>query len=470
LTVSTVDLDPSLVDTGTYTSRQRRHLIDVSFLISLLALLALMLPAGLVLPQFSDLGRPSTLMGLALFVVWALARAHPRLATRGPQPMRWAVAAYLTSFMISYAAGLYRSMPSIEASGADRAMLACLAFLGPMVAFADGVPNRQRLDSVIQTMVFAASGMAFIGILQSTMGIDLAAYIKVPGLANLSDYGGGIPESESVRSGVASTAAHYIEFGALMSMILPFGVHMARFAEKGIVRQASAVATVLILAAIPMTVSRTGTLALLVTLVVMIPFWNWRMRYNLGLPFIALMAALAVVRPGLLGSVTGLFSNWGNDPSVQGRKDDYEIVGYFFSQRPWFGRGQGTFIPSVYTFLDNQWLGHVVSGGIVGVATLAGLHLTAIVLAIMAFRRSKEPADRHLCGCLITVQIVAIVVEGTFDALSFTTFVAVLSVVTGCSGALWRLVHPSRQVRTQGPGAVQHEVGGDTPVGAASKS
>lgn len=457
MTAAAVDLDPSLVDAGTYASRRRRHLFDVSFLLSIACVLALLLPVGQVFPQLSDLGRPVTMLSMGLFMIWALSRTHPRLTSRGPQPMRWAVTAYLASYMISYAAGLYRGMPSIEASGADRAVLAAFAFLGPIIAFADGVPNRQRLDSVVQTLVFAASGMAFIGIVQSTVGVDLAAYIQLPGLSELSNYGAGVPEEGSTRSGVASTATHYIEFGAVMAMILPFAVHVARFAEKSLVRQCGSGAALLILAAIPMSVSRTGTLALLIGLALMVPFWNWRMRYNLVVPFLGLFAALVVVRPGLLGSVTGLFSGWGNDPSVQGRKDDYEIVGYFFSQRPWFGRGQGTFIPTVYTFLDNQWLGHVVSGGIIGVAALFGLHMTAIVLAWMAYRRAVDAADRHLCGCLMAVQVVAIVVEGTFDALSFTTFVFVLSVLTGCAGALWRLLHPSRQVRTMGPGSVSPE-------------
>ncbi|WP_433318539.1 O-antigen ligase family protein [Micromonospora chersina] len=452
MTVTSFDFDPSRLDAGTYASRQRRHLVDVAFLLSLLATLALLLPAGLVVPQFSDLGRPATLMGAALATIWMLSRTHQRLATRGPQPMRWAAIAYFTSYLASYVAGLYRGMPSLEASGAERSLLGALAFLGPMVAFADGVPNRRRVDGVIQTLVFAAAGMAAIGVLQSTLSLDLTAYIKVPGLISLSDYGTGIPAAGSERLGVASTAAHYIEFAAVMAMVLPFAVHVARFAASRAVRQWGAVAAVTILAVIPMTQSRTGTLALVVGMVVMLPVWSWRVRYNLVLPFFGLLAAMMVVRPGMLGSVASLFYGWDSDPSVQGRKDDYEIVGYFFNQRPWFGRGQGTFIPTLYTFLDNQWLGQAVSGGIVGIATLAGLHLTAIVLAVIAYRRATAVADRHLCGCLIAVQVIAMVAEGTFDALAFTTFSGVLAVLTGCAGAMWRLLHPSRQVRTTGPG------------------
>jgi O-antigen ligase len=453
LTVTPVDLDPSLVETGTYASRRRRHLVDTSLLISLMLAFALLLPAGQVLPQLSDLGRPATLMGAALAMIWMLSRAHQRIATHGPQPMRWAAVFYLTSYLFSYVAGLYRGMPSIEASGADRAILAALAFLGPMVAFADGVPSRRRLDAVLQTLVFASATMAFIGLLQSMAGVDLTVYINVPGLSTLSDYGTGIPGAESERTGVASTAAHYIEFAAVMAMVLPFAVHVARFAESRLARQSAIISAVLILAAIPISQSRTGILALFVGILVMVPVWPWRMRYNLVVPFLGMMAAMMVVRPGMLGSVASLFTGWDNDPSVQGRKDDYEIVNYFFSQRPWFGRGQGTFIPTIYTFLDNQWLGQVVSGGIVGVAALAALHLTAIVLAIIGYRRATADADRHLCGCLIAVQVVAIVVEGTFDALAFTTFSCVLSVVTGCAGATWRLLHPSRHVRTTAPGA-----------------
>jgi O-antigen ligase len=108
-------------------------------------------------------------------------------------------------------------------------------------------------------------------------------------------------------------------------------------------------------------------------------------------------------------------------------------------------------VPKLYIVLDNQWLGTLVDSGILGVAALAAMHLTAIGLAARALRRSAAPEDRHLCACLIAVQLVAIAVGGTFDSFGFTTFATTVAVFIGLSGAMWRLTHPARQVRTIGP-------------------
>ena len=112
------------------------------------------------------------------------------------------------------------------------------------------------------------------------------------------------------------------------------------------------------------------------------------------------------------------------------------------------GRGTGTFIPELYRYLDNQWLGVLVERGVVGVAALAGLHLVTCLVLVVAYRRSHHAADRHLCAALLSVQALAVVVAFTFDSLAFTTFAATLALMTGLAAAMWRLTHPARLVRT----------------------
>src|SRR6266545_1111014 len=164
----------------------------------------------------------------------------------------------------------------------------------------------------------------------------------------------------------------------------------------------------------------------------------------------ALTAILMVVKPGLVGTVRAMFSNAGNDPSIEGRTQDYAHVSHWFAQRPWLGRGPFTLIPDLCRgiVLDNQWLYSVVTQGIVGVAVLAMMHLTGITLAAIALRRSKEAEVRHLCAALISTQIIAILVEGTVDAFYYTTYTSTLALLLGMSGAIWRFTHPARTVRT----------------------
>jgi O-antigen ligase len=239
-----------------------------------------------------------------------------------------------------------------------------------------------------------------------------------------------------------------------MVLTLPFAIHLARFAPTRLGRQASTVGALLITAAVPVTLSRTGVLALFVMALALLPAWPWRVRFNIGAATAGLLAATVVAVPGLLGTLVSLFSNLSGDPSIEGRTQDYAQVYRFVAQRPWLGRGPGTFVPKLYIVLDNQWLGTLVDSGAIGVVALAAMHLTAIWLAAVTLRRSSSARDRHLCACLIAVQLVAVAVGGTFDSLGFTTFATTVAVLMGLSAAMWRLSHPTRQVRTTAPAGV----------------
>jgi O-antigen ligase len=183
-------------------------------------------------------------------------------------------------------------------------------------------------------------------------------------------------------------------------------------------------------------------------LVMFVAAWNWRMRYNMLIITVAVVGALVVLRPGLLGTLRSMFVGADEDPSITGRTDDYEMVSHWFSQRPWLGRGPGTLIPDLYIILDNQWLMTLVTGGVIGIAALAAFHLTCIALASVALRRSVTEEDRHLCAALISAQVVAILVGATFDSFSFTTFAFTLALMSGLCGAVWRFTHPTRMIRT----------------------
>jgi O-antigen ligase len=444
-----VDLEPSLLAVHTYATRRRRVRVDAAALLSIMVCLLYCLPATLIVPELTFAGRPALLVTFALCCWWLLTRLHPRLAMVGPQPMRWAVLAYLVSFLLSYLAGTMRGLPELEANGQNFALIVTFEFLGVLLIAADGIPNWQRLGGILRVFVWSAGFAALVGLIQSTTAIDITRYLTLPGLrfhGQMADFAG---RGDGGLFRVASTAAHYIEFSTVMAVAVPFAIHFARFAPSRTARAATALVALLMTAVIPMTVSRTGVLALAAAVAVMfIATWDWRTRYHVLAFGVVTTAALMVLKPGLLGTMKSLFVSAPNDPSIQGRTDDYEYVAYWFSQRPWLGRGPGTLIPDLYLILDNQWLGTLVTGGVVGVAAFAGLHITGITLATIALRRSSRPAERDLCAALIAAQVTSLLVSATFDSLSFTTFSFTLALMCGISGTVWRLTHPDRTVRT----------------------
>ncbi|HEY8472293.1 MAG TPA: O-antigen ligase family protein [Natronosporangium sp.] len=448
--VHPLDLDPSLVEQRTYTTRRRRHLLDAGAVLCLTAASGILISSPQVLPGLAGIGRPVTVIGLLVTAGWAVAKLHPRLAVRGPQPLRWAAAIYLGAMLCSYASGFIRGLPPIEANAADRTMILCIVYVGVALMAADGLANRTRLDELLWVLVALGTVMALIGHIQFVLSIDLVAYLQLPGLVDHQEAVGTRGRGAGFFQ-VASTAAHYIEFSTVMALLLPFAIHIARFGRTSTVRQLAIAAAMVIAAAVPVTLSRTGFVGLAVGLLVMGLFWDMRTRFNVAVFAAGLTAALIVVRPGLLGTLRALFASAGDDPSVQGRTEDYGPAFAYVAEHPWFGRGVGTFIPTLYRFIDNDWLVHLITVGYVGTAAYAGWHITAIALSIAAFRRSERAEDKHLCACLIAAQITAMVVAFFFDALAFTTHTTVLAILTGAAGAMWRFTHPSRQVRSSSP-------------------
>ncbi|MEU4424424.1 O-antigen ligase family protein [Actinoplanes sp. NPDC024001] len=444
-----VDLEPSLIAPRTYSSRRLQVRLDVAGVISLLIVLLYVLPATLIVPSLTFAGRPALLLALALFAWWLMARLSPQLLMVGPQPLRWACGFYLVSLMLSYMAGLLRGLPSLEANGQNFNVLISVQFIGLVLMAADGIPNWARLRRVLQVFLWSAAFMAVIGLIQSLFEYDVAQHLVVPGLELKSDLADFQMRGANLFR-VAGTATHYIEFSTVLAMAVPFGLHFSRFAQTRNTRIMFAALTLIIAAAVPIAISRTGVVALGVAMLIMfIAAWNWRMRYNMLVISIVVIAAMNVLRPGLLGTLKAMFLWVEADPSIEGRTKDYAYIEHWFSQRPWLGRGPGTLIPDLYNIiLDNQWAYTLVTCGIIGVVALATLHVTCIVLAIIALRRAATDEDRHLCAALIATQFLAIVVGGTFDSLGFTTFAFTLAALTGLCGAVWRFTHPRRTVRT----------------------
>jgi polysaccharide biosynthesis protein PslJ len=454
-----VDLrDRTAARTGrpTDVSRRQRHPRDAAAAVTVAAALAMLIPGHLVIPGLTGIGRPAMVFGVVLSLAWLLSRLHPDLAAHGPQPQRWAAAAYLTAMLLAYVAGQLRGLPTLEANAADRAMVMSLVFVGVALMCADGVATRSRLDHLLWLLLGLGAVVALIGHVQFAFEYNPVELIRIPGLVDQRDAvqfrarGAGFFQ-------VASTTMHYIEFSTVMAMLVPIGIHAARFGRTRLGRQAGFAGTVVMAAAIPITLSRTGMVGVVVGLLVLAWFWPWRTRYSVAMLAVAMLAALVVVRPGLLGTVRAIFVHAGDDPSIHGRTETYAPAFGYIQQRPLFGRGPGTFMPELYQFVDNDWLIHMITVGVVGTAAYAAWHLTAMALAIVAYRRSIRDADRHLCGCLLACQVTAVVVAAFFDAMAFTTHTMVLSILTGAAGAMWRFTRPSRQLTPPvRPGSSRH--------------
>jgi O-antigen ligase len=409
-------------------------------------ILIAVIPARLIVPGTTDLGRPALIVGFLLFFWWVVSRFSPNLAMSGPQPIRWAFFSFFAVLLIGYAVGFLRGLTSMESNAADRTMLYFCVFGGATLTAADGLPNWLRLRTLLKVLVVSATFVAAFGVVEYVVHRDLSGYLLLPGLQEK----GWVPILEDRGSGVrvASTTSHYIEMAAYLALILPFAIHLAIFSRHPNRRWMAILATIVISAGIASTVSRTGIIAVVIMFIALVPLWTWRMRYNIAVLGVIVAAGAAAASSGLVHTLLHLFDNPTQNSSISVRYERYPLAFKYIGQRPWLGRGTGTWVSPQYQIMDNQWLETLLSNGIVGAVAYAALHITAITLAWIALKRSTEREVRHLCAALISTQFMGIVVAATFDSLAFLTFATTLGLTVGLCGTVWRLTHPARMVRT----------------------
>jgi polysaccharide biosynthesis protein PslJ len=412
--------------------------IDAVAVLTLYLFMLLFIPYYVIFSPLGGSGGPSTMFAglvMGLYLVFWLRPAFG--LDRGTQPIRVVAVLFTCVVIASYISANRHALSTLEQNGADRGLISVFGWAGVLLLAADGIDRSDRLRTMIRRIVLGVATMAVIGLLQFFAHFDVTKYITIPGFSNVVAYG-LVARDGLIRP--ASTAAHPLEFAAVLAMTLPIAIHRARFAPPGkILRRWLPV--VFIGAALPITVSRSAILGMVVVGLVLLPTWprfDRRIAYVVVFLFIA---AASVTVHGLLSTFLGLFSNQGAaQASNQSRTNAFSSATPLITQHPWFGRGFGTFLPQIYFFTDDQYLNSVITIGIVGLLALLTLFVTGWALARNARRLTTDEETRDLAQSLAASIAVAAVSFATYDALSFTISAGLTFLLLGCIGAMSRLV------------------------------
>ena len=434
----------SIVNRGTRVllpeASQARRWDSVTLLTFFLVFL-MAIPSRLVFAPLGGAGSPSTIVGLVFFALYLLNWLHPASPIdRGRQPMRRAGVLLFCAVFATYTSATQYALNVTERNGVDRGLVQIIAWLGLLLIAADGIGSIDRLKTFFRRLVFGATAMATLGIVQFFAGLNAAQYIVIPGLSSLAPYT-DIQQRDAFHR-PSATAIHPIEFGFVLALILPLAIHQARYAPHGRrLRRWTQVG--LIAVTLPMTVSRSAILGLAVVMIVILTVWPRRDRW---MAYIVTFFGASVLFVGvhqLLGTIRKLFLAVGSDSSTASRTVAFQHAGPLIAAHPWLGRGFGSFLPLVYFYTDDQYLNSLIEIGIVGLLALLALFCTGWILARSARRASGDDEIRHLAQCLAASVAAMAVTYATFDALYFPMAAAVTFLILGCVGALWRLTqHP----------------------------
>jgi O-antigen ligase len=391
------------------------------------------------------------LLAVALIIMYLLMRLHPDFVIdRSRQPVRVAGLFFLCSVVAAYVSANLHYLPKTEESGADRGLISAVGWLAVLLVAVDGIDRLERLKVLLNRVSTVTTGLALIGIAQFFTGVNYAKYIVVPGLTSIQ-----APTDLIIRGGfnrAVATTAQPLEFAAVMAIAFPLALHQARFAPTGL-RSRRWMKVAVIGAAIPMTVSRTALVGLIVAAVVLLPTWTRRHRRYAYTVLLATGAALFVGIPQLLSTFAALLGQiFAGSSSTDSRTSAISQSLSYIAQHPWFGRGFGTFPPQVYFFTDDQYLNSLITVGAVGLCCLGALFLIGWLVARSLRRRSADAEIRDLAQCLAASVAVAAACFGTFDALSFASAAGLTFLLIGCTGAAWRLCQARDTAQSAGHG------------------
>lgn len=372
------------------------------------------------------------LLSLGLwFLLWVGQDSAPPME---PRPLKIALVVFLGAVGLSYALAMSRPISPDEISPADVALLSLLSWSGTMLVAHDGIRTRESLRRVVWWMAASGGLLAGLGIVQFFSGRAIVDVISVPGLTSVSS------AEIIIRNGLvrpAGTAIHPIEYGTLLSLLLPLTFHVAFHHRERplLLRWAPVVAVGAIIA---VSSSRSAYVSAAIALVVSLWGWSPRRRRAVLAALVVGLGAVMVAAPRVIRSATNLFAVADEDPSIESRTDSFSFAWTFIIQHPFFGRGLGTLLPK-YRIFDNQYLLLIVTVGIVGTLAFLGIAIAAVGILLRERRGPGDPDGRELASALIAATASGFASLAFFDAFAFPMTMGALFLVLGVAGALARV-------------------------------
>jgi O-antigen ligase len=330
----------------------------------------------------------------------------------------------------------------------NKALMFLLSFIIVLYLTVSGLRRVGDVDFLAKCLVAGGAVVSVFAIVEARTGYNVFNHLAVvmPFLRDLGDVG-GFQRVGTAKLRVFGSAQHPIALSAALVMLAPLAIYLARRYRQ----RRWTVCALILGVACASTVSRTGVVMFLVVAVVFL----WLRPAETVRLWPALLAAVVVTHfalPGTLGAIKNSFFPPGGliaeqqgsaDSSGSGRLADLGPALDLWTRQPVLGQGYGTNVVNPdaggieANIFDDQWLGTLLSTGIVGFAGWAWF----FILAIRRFGREAErdTSERGWLLTAITASVTAYAVGMlTYDAFAFIQVTFLLFILVGLGSVVLR--------------------------------
>ncbi|WP_347107490.1 O-antigen ligase family protein [Paenarthrobacter sp. S56] len=395
-------------------------------------------PSNMVLKPLGAVGTAPLMIALLLLAVWLCSVLFGLTNPLDPRhPGRMGFVLLWVGTCASYAAmysGYTGGSESPARAAADRWLILLLASAGIILVTAEALRTINAAMALARALLAGATFCCLVAVVQFFFRIDPMQWLQaaMPGFTN--NGGNTAFQIRGSLMRVSGSTFHSIELAVVCAMLLPLSIWRSIYDIRG-KKWMHWTTTALLVFAIASTVSRSGILGLLAGMAVFIPFLPRLARHWAFVAAPALVAALFLGVPGLVGTLTASLTAGDSDPSITTRTNNYPRVAAMVEERPFFGVGPGNYMPTnAIHILDNQYLNAAVTIGLVGLVGLIAYLTFPGLSALLAARASRLPALRCLAGAVAAGGTVAAICSFTFDSLSFPVFALTYPFMVGLAG------------------------------------
>jgi hypothetical protein len=306
------------------------------------------------------------------------------------------------------------------------------------------VRRAREIDFMIRVVVTCGAVVATAAIIESRTGFNVFDHLRAV-FPFLKQEHLLVEANRGGRVRAYASAEHPIPLGAVLAMLVPLAICLARAKSQPRWWLAAA----LLSAGAMGTVSRTGML-MFVVIIIVFAILRPREAKKLWPAIPVLLVVTHLLVPGVLGTIKDQFfpkgglvaqQERGKGTDGQGRVADLASAGQEFHQRPLIGEGYGTRItgepgfPDNAQILDDQWLKTLLETGVLGTVAWAWLLLRFIRRAGSIARHDQTARGLYLTALTSSTAAFGLAMF-TYDELSFIQVTFVFFIMIGIGVAL----------------------------------